>query len=121
VEVEFLVQALQLVHGHARPDVRWPSTLGALRGLARSGALPAATAAALADHYRWLRRVSTALRLLSARPPDTLDLAGPMPSRVAAALGLPSRDAFLEAYRTHTEAVRAAYTALVVEAGALRA
>lgn len=119
VEVEFLVQALQLVHGHAHPEVRPPSTLGALRGLARVGALPAATARALADHYRWLRRVSTALRLLSARPPDTVDLAGPIPARVAAALGLPSREVFLESYQTRTEAVRAAYSELVVEGRAL--
>jgi hypothetical protein len=53
--------------------------------------------------------VSTALRLLGARPTDTVELAGPMPARVATALGLPSRDAFLAAYRERTAAVRAAY------------
>jgi len=47
--------------------------------------------------------------LLGARPTDTLELAGPMPARVASALGLPSRDAFLTAYRDRTAAVRAAY------------
>ena len=51
--------------------------------------------------------MSAALRLLSARPPDTLDLAGPMPARVAAALGYASREAFLDDYRRRTEAVRA--------------
>jgi glutamine synthetase adenylyltransferase len=71
--------------------------------------LPATTAAALTDHYRFLRRVSTALRLLGARPTDTLELAGPMPGRVATALGLGSREAFLAAYRERTDAVRAAY------------
>ncbi len=53
--------------------------------------------------------MSTALRLLGARPTDTVELAGPMPARVATALGLPSRDAFLAAYRERTAAVRAAY------------
>jgi glutamate-ammonia-ligase adenylyltransferase len=109
VDVEFLAQALQLVHGAAHPDVRRPSTTAALAGLARAGALPAATATLLADHYRFLRRVSTALRLLGARPTDTLELAGPMPARVASALGLPSRDAFLAAYRERTAAVRSTY------------
>ena len=109
VDVEFLAQALQLVHGAAHPGVRRTSTTAALAGLARAGALPPATAAALADHYRFLRRVSTALRLLGARPTDTLELAGPMPARVASALGLGSRDAFLAAYRERTAAVRAAY------------
>ncbi|MGH7390931.1 MAG: hypothetical protein ACREM3_15960, partial [Candidatus Rokuibacteriota bacterium] len=106
VDVEFLVQALQLVHGHARPDVRRVNTIAALRGLARVGALPPATADALAGHYRFLRRVSAALRLLSARPPDTLELAGPMPARVASALGLTSREAFLAEYRARTREVR---------------
>jgi len=53
--------------------------------------------------------VSAALRLLSVRPPDTIDLAGPVPARVASALGYPSRDAFLVEYRTRTSAVRALY------------
>jgi glutamate-ammonia-ligase adenylyltransferase len=109
VDVEFLAQALQLVHGATRPDVRRTSTAAALAALARVGALPEATAAALTADYRFLRRVSTALRLLGARPPDTIELAGPMPGRVASALGLGSRKAFLAAYRERTAAVRAAY------------
>lgn len=110
VDVEFLAQALQLVHGAAHPDARRASTTAALAALSRAGALPRDTAAALAGHYRFLRRVSTALRLLGARPTDTLELAGPMPARVGTALGFPSRDAFLAAYRERTTAVRAAYT-----------
>jgi len=110
VDVEFLTQALQLVHGHAHVAARGPSTVGALRGLAAAGVLAAALAARLADDYRFLRRVSAALRLLGARPADTIELAGPMPARVATALGFPSRQAFLEAYRERTSAVRATCT-----------
>jgi glutamate-ammonia-ligase adenylyltransferase len=108
VDVEFMVQALQLVHGAAHAEVRAPSTAAALAALGRLGVLPAA--AALAGHHRFLRRVCTALRLLGARPTDTLELAGPMPARVAAALGFPSRAEFLAAYREHTDAVRGAWT-----------
>ena len=108
VDIEFLAQALQLVHGATHPEVRTASTTAALAALGRIAALPAADA--LAARYRFLRRVSTALRLLGARPTDTLELAGPMPARVAAALGLPSREALLAAYREATDAVRAAYT-----------
>ena len=67
------------------------------------------SAAALASHYRFLRRVSAALRLLSVRPSDTIDLAGPVPTRVASALGYPSREAFLEDYGRRTAAVRTLY------------
>ena len=66
-------------------------------------------AEALIEHYRFLRRVSTALRLLGARPTDTLELAGPMPARVGTALGVGSREAFLTAYRAHTDDVRKTY------------
>lgn len=113
VDVEFLVQALQLVHGSRHAEVRVASTRGALAGLAQAGALSREKAAALADHHRFLRRVSAALRLLAARPPDTLDIAGPMPARVASALGYPSRQAFLADYRSRTAAVRAAYHEVV--------
>ncbi len=109
VDVEFLAQALQLVHGHDHLEPRAPATAAALAGLARSGALTPAVATELAGHYRFLRRVSAALRLLGARPADTLELAGPMPARVGSALGYASRPAFLDAYREVTAAVRAAY------------
>jgi glutamate-ammonia-ligase adenylyltransferase len=109
VDVEFLTQALQLVHGAGDPDVRRPSATAALRALGQAGALAPAVARDLIEHYGFLRRVSAALRLLGARPTDTLELAGPMPSRVASALRLGSREAFLAAYRERTEAVRAAY------------
>ncbi|HZJ70293.1 MAG TPA: hypothetical protein VFF36_05125, partial [Planctomycetota bacterium] len=109
VDVEFLAQALQLVHGHDKPDVRRFTTTAALNGLARAGALPHAAAAELVERYRLLRRISAALRLLGARPSDTLELAGPMPARVATALGYESRQAFLDAYRATTTAVRDTY------------
>ena len=109
VDVEFLTQTLQLVHGGKRPEVRAPSTRGALAGLARAGVLSAARAHDLQAHYRFLRRVSAATRLLGARPADVLDLETPIPARVASALDYPTRDAFLEDYRRRTEAVRAMY------------
>ena len=113
VDVEFLAQSLPLVHGADHPDVRRTSTTAALAGLGRVGVLAPATAEALGADYGFLRRVSTALRLLAARPPDTIELAGPMPARVASALGLGSRDAFLTAYRERTAAVRAAFREVV--------
>jgi [glutamine synthetase] adenylyltransferase / [glutamine synthetase]-adenylyl-L-tyrosine phosphorylase len=109
VDVEFLVQALQLVHGHRHPEVRRFTTTAALTGLARAGALEPIAASELGARYRFLRRVSAALRLFGARPSDALELAGPMPARVASALGYESRPAFLEAFREHTTAVRDAY------------
>ena len=64
---------------------------------------------ALAAHYRFLRRVSGALRLFGARPSDTLEPAGPIPGRIAKSLDYPSRKEFLEDYRRRTAWVRALY------------
>ena len=109
VDIEFLAQAVQLLHGRDHVEARQFATTAALAGLARAGALEPTVAAELAERYRFLRRVSAALRLLGARPSDTLELAGPMPARVATALDYPSRQAFLDAYRQQTTAVRTAY------------
>lgn len=116
VDVEFMVQALQLEHGRGTPSVRRAATAAGLAALGRAGVLEPATAAALAEHYRVLRRVSAALRLLGARPPDTLELAGPMPARVATALGYASRGEFLTDLERRREAVRAAWTASIAGA-----
>ncbi len=113
IDVEFLVQALQLVHGAAHPAVRRANTLDALRALGRERLIPPEDAVVLAEHYRRLRSVSLALRLFGARPTDTLDIAGPMPARVAKALNYPDRDAFLADYRRRTRAVREAYGRLL--------
>ena len=112
-DVEFLAQALQLVHGAAQPAVRGRNTLAALGALARAGLMPPDDARALAGHYRMLRSVSLALRLFGARPTDTLDVAGPIPARVAKSLDYPDREAFLTDYRRRTAAVREIYGRLL--------
>ena len=113
VDVEFITQALQLVHGRRHPGIRRPNTLQAIRAIAAAGLLPAGDAATLAEHYRFLRRVSGSLRLFGARPSDTLELAGPFVSRVARSLDYPSRKDFLEDYRRRTAWVRALWNRVV--------
>jgi glutamate-ammonia-ligase adenylyltransferase len=62
-DVEFAVQLLQLVHGRVDADLRSPTTLVALGELAGAGYVDQGDAAALADAYRFLRRVEHALQL----------------------------------------------------------
>jgi glutamine synthetase adenylyltransferase len=85
----------------------------ALTAIGRAGLLPADEAETLAEHYRFLRRVSADLRLFGARPTDTLDMAGPIPARLAKSLEYPSRKDFLEDYRRRTTWVRALYDRMV--------
>jgi glutamate-ammonia-ligase adenylyltransferase len=108
-DIEFLVQTLQLVHGPTAPGVRRAGTVSALRALARAAALDAAEADRLAEHYHVLRSVSLGLRLFGARPTDALEVAGPMPARLAKALDYRDREAFLTDYRRRTDEVRRAW------------
>jgi glutamate-ammonia-ligase adenylyltransferase len=63
-DVEFAVQLLQLVHGRHDPQIRAPSTLGALSELSEAGYIGSDDAAAFADAYRFLRAVEHRLQLV---------------------------------------------------------
>jgi [glutamine synthetase] adenylyltransferase / [glutamine synthetase]-adenylyl-L-tyrosine phosphorylase len=66
-DIEFTVQLLQLVHGRADDTLRSPATLPALGALADGGYVGRDDAAALADAYRFLRRVEHLLQLYQLR------------------------------------------------------
>jgi glutamate-ammonia-ligase adenylyltransferase len=102
VDVEIITQAVQMTHGRRHPAIRSPHTVTALAAIGRAGLLPAGEVETLAEHYRFLRRVSADLRLFGARPTDTLDMAGPIPARLAKSLEYPSRKDFLEDYKRRT-------------------
>ncbi len=113
VDVEFITQALVMLHGARHPAIRRANTIHAIAAIRRAGLLSDDDADALAGHYRFLRRVSGALRLFGARPSDTLEPAGPIPGRIAKSLDYPSRKEFLEDYRRRTAWVRALYDRIV--------
>lgn len=109
VDVEFVTQALQLCHGAEHPGLRRTNTLAALGAIGKTEFLPAPDVEALDAHYRFLQGVSAALRFFGARPADMVEKASPMPSRLAKALGYPSRAEFLQDYARRTGEVRAIY------------
>jgi glutamate-ammonia-ligase adenylyltransferase len=66
VDIEFVAQLLQLVHGGADRGLRTPETLAALDLLRAAGHLDADDHRFLADAYRMLRSIEGRLRLLDA-------------------------------------------------------
>jgi glutamate-ammonia-ligase adenylyltransferase len=62
-DIEFTIQLLQLVHGHADPDLRSPTTLIALEELAGAGYVDPRDATKMADAYVLLRTVEHRLQL----------------------------------------------------------
>lgn len=72
VDIEFLVQHLQLVHGRAREEIRTPNTVDALTALKKSGLIEAETADRLREAYLFYREIETRLRLRLDRSADEL-------------------------------------------------
>jgi [glutamine synthetase] adenylyltransferase / [glutamine synthetase]-adenylyl-L-tyrosine phosphorylase len=66
-DIEFTVQLLQLVHGRGDETLREPATLPALAALAAGGYVGRSDAAAMAEAYRFLRRVEHLLQLRRLR------------------------------------------------------
>ena len=72
VEVEYAAQYLQVQHGRAHPELRTPSTQGALDRLQRLGLLAPDEHRALAEAYMFWRRVSDGLRMVRGNARDLL-------------------------------------------------
>jgi glutamate-ammonia-ligase adenylyltransferase len=67
VDIEFLVQVLQLVHGATESRLQTTETLAGLVALHDLGLIPTASFAFLSDAYRFLRRIEGRLQLLGAK------------------------------------------------------
>ena len=108
-EIEFLAQTLALVWGGRDPGLREPTTLGALRRLARAGLLGRAAAAELARAYRFLRQVEHRLQMVDDRQTHTLPARAGEIDRIAALMGFPDAASFATALVHHLDRVRTRY------------
>ncbi|RMH79344.1 MAG: glutamine synthetase adenylyltransferase, partial [Calditrichaeota bacterium] len=70
VDVEYLVQALQITHGHRHPELRHPATLTALKVLGERGIIDAEEQKALEEAYIFLRRLIEGLRMVRGNARD---------------------------------------------------
>jgi glutamate-ammonia-ligase adenylyltransferase len=62
-DIEFLVQAFQLLHGGREPQLRTGNVLDALRALGELELLPSPVIRSLREGYLWLRRAEHSLQL----------------------------------------------------------
>ncbi len=121
-DVEFVAQALQLLHGGRIPQVRGRSAPRALDALADVGALPPKARDELLAAYRFLRRVENRIQMEGERQTHRLPPPGPARERLARTL-FPGDDACArldEALALHTGKVRKHFEALFRESGAGR-
>ena len=86
-EIEFLVQALQLIRGGREPALRERRLLPALQALVLAGHMEPATGAALRDAYRFLRRLENRLQMLRDAQTHALPEGAEERARIARGLG----------------------------------
>lgn len=115
VEVEFVVQYLQLLHGKERPALREPNTVRALDALHREEILSDEEHHALRESYQFLRMVENRLRIVADLSVNTIPKAPAKLEKLARRLGyardggVPPAERFLRDFRAHTSRVHAIY------------
>jgi glutamate-ammonia-ligase adenylyltransferase len=92
-DVEFVAQALQLIHGGRVPQIRGRSAPGALRALAEAGILEPPVSEELLHAYRFLRRVENRLQMEGERQTHLIPPSAEGRERLARALGYRGEDA----------------------------
>jgi glutamate-ammonia-ligase adenylyltransferase len=92
VDIEFIAQMLQLVHGGANPRLRTPETLAALDALHKAGHLAADDHAALVHAYRTFRDIEGRLRLLDTPARHDFPTSTDEQRKLAHLLGRPTPD-----------------------------
>ncbi|GAA3947604.1 bifunctional [glutamine synthetase] adenylyltransferase/[glutamine synthetase]-adenylyl-L-tyrosine phosphorylase [Microbacterium soli] len=94
-DVEWMVQVLQLQHGHRVPDLRTTSTLQALDAAVLADLLPATSAERLREAWVLSSRLRSAMTLLTGRTRDVLPTDHRELDGVGRLLGYPDRGAVL--------------------------
>ena len=120
-DVEFLVQAFQLLFGGREPSLRTGNVLEALAALERAGLLDASVTEELRDAYLWLRRAEHAVQLVEERQTQAFPREPNAQLGLARRLAYPqlegarARDALLDDWTRVRARVRTHFENLVLE------
>ncbi len=117
-EIEFIVQALQLIHGAHYAFLQESSMFKALRGLRQLDLLPRDEVLALDNAYRFLRRVEHRLQIEAEQQTHTVPQEQKALRRLALSLRFSSEQDFTAVLREHMRAVRSIFRRVITEAHA---
>src|SRR6059058_4811762 len=117
-EIEFIVQALQLINGARHPFLQESSMLKALRALRELNFLPHEEVLALDGAYRFLRRVEHRLQIEAEQQTHTIPEERKVLGRLAYSLRFPSAEDFTAVLQARMGAVRPIFQRIVSEAPA---
>ncbi len=117
-EIEFTVQAMQIVRGGREPELRRRGTLDALAALRQRGLVTDAAAAALRDAYVFLRNLEHRLQYRDDRQTQDLPATDDERSALALAMGFATAAAFDEGLAVHRANVEDHFNAVFGDAAA---
>lgn len=119
-EVEFFVQAHQLIHGGKEPALRLRGTAESLDALARHGVVSREECARLKDGYAFLRSLEHRIQAFQERQTHELPDREEGLSRLARAMRVPGSEALLSELGRRADGIRSIYERLFRGAGAER-
>src|SRR5213595_2331313 len=114
-EIEFVVQALQLIHGAHHAFLQEASTLKALRGLRQLDLLPRDEVLTLDKAYRFLRRVEHRLQIEAEQQTHTVPREPAALRRLARSLRFSSAKDFTAALHERMDSVRPIFQRIISE------
>src|SRR6266404_5049195 len=112
-EIEFIVQALQLIHGAHHPFLQEPSMLKALRALRQLDLLPRDEVLTLDKTYRFLRRVEHRLQIEAEQQIHTVPQEPEALQQLSRSLRFSSAEDFTAALRERMRAVRPIFRRII--------
>src|SRR5438046_5645116 len=112
-EIEFVVQALQLIHGARHAFLQEASTLKALRGLRQLDLLPREEVLTLDKAYRFLRRVEHRLQIEAEQQTHTVPREPEALRRLALSLRFSSGERFTLALQETMRRVRSIFERVI--------
>src|SRR5437879_556524 len=115
-EIEFVVQALQFIHGARDTFLQEPGTLNALRALARLELIPQKEVVDLDRAYRFLRRVEHRLQIEAEQQTHTLPRDRAVLDRLAQSLAFDSITDFNAILKKNMENVRSVFDRVISSA-----
>src|SRR5216110_2091496 len=112
-EIEFIVQALQLINGARHPFLQEPSMLKALRALRQLDLLPREEVLTLDNAYRFLRRVEHRLQIEGEQQTHTVPQEPEALRRLALSLRFSSGERFTMALQEKMRTVRSIFERVI--------
>jgi glutamate-ammonia-ligase adenylyltransferase len=112
-EIEFIVQAMQLIHGAHHPFLQEPSMLKALRALRQLDLLPRDEVLTLDKTYRFLRRVEHRLQIEAEQQIHTIPQEPEALQQLSRSLRFSSAEDFTAALRERMRAVRPIFRRII--------